>query len=90
MSFLTFPWKHGIKPDFVNEEGFEWWKDDDINRYIRSKELKNHICFLVKKNDKVERVLLNTNQQVVFATTSLEDMGAKVDMLTVAQSFGDL
>lgn len=91
-----FPWENDVKPDFINEEGFEWYQDKETNDYIRKdsswssgpKGLTDVFCFFVKKGDQIERVLVDDKQNILKSHTNWEALCAFVDMLKLSKSFG--
>lgn len=89
--FKFFPWENDKQPDFVNEEGFEWYIDKDMTKYARQTDerngnpgLKNVACFFVKKDEMVTRVLIDDQQRVLHEDTALDGMATKIDILKFA------
>jgi len=67
-----FPWDRNEKPYFINPEGFEWYIDKDIQRWINrdtesAPKLENVYAFLVRKGNEIDRVLINDKQQVIYS-----------------------
>lgn len=87
-----FPWENDVKPYFVNEEGFEWYLDDDTNKWLRKdmvngvKGIKDHACFFVKKGDDITRVLIDSKQNIIKDDKNWEGMLAFIDILKVSKS----
>ena len=86
LSLKLFPWENGIKPYFVNPEGFEWYVDKDIQRWIDREteslpKLNNVYAFLVKRDNDISRVLINNKQQIIYDTKGFEDMCFHIDAL---------
>ena len=78
----------------------EWYKDNTCTNYARKnstlwglgtqKDGLNVACFIVKNKatGEYDRVMLDVEKNgVIFSTKSLEDMGAKIDMLKVLKRF---
>ena len=90
MELKLFPWENDVKPYFVNEEGFEWYLDNETNSWIRRdlangvKGIKNIVCFFVRKGDTLTRILIGENQKVIYEHTNWESMLAYIDILKVA------
>ncbi|GJQ43686.1 MAG: hypothetical protein JETCAE03_31840 [Ignavibacteriaceae bacterium] len=89
--FKFFPWENDKQPDFVNEDGFEWYIDKDMTKYAREKDerngnpgLKNVACFFVKKDEMVTRVLIDHKQRILHEDTALDGMATKIDILKFA------
>jgi len=89
--FSIFPWENNIKPYFVNEEGFEWYIDEEMTEYARKKDprngnegLKGVVCFFVKKGDFITRTLIDEHQHILHDDQSLEGMATKIDLLKFA------
>jgi hypothetical protein len=91
MGLSIFPWQNGEKPDFINEEGFEWYVDKELTKYGREQRDKlkplKAICFYVTKEGKLlSRVLIDENQNVLHDDATLEGMAAKIDFLRLVNS----
>lgn len=88
-----FPWDNGSKPDFINEEGFEWYTDKTLTGWAQRKDELNNtpplkaVCFYVKKDDTLTRILVGANQEVLHEDTSLDGMACKIDILRLANSY---
>lgn len=86
----VFPWDRNEKPYFVNEEGWEWYLEEGMNEWIKSRskhwgiDLKI-VAFFVKKGKVINRILIDTNQQILTANTSMEAMAVYIDMLFAAE-----
>lgn len=80
--FKFFPWDKGEKPHFINEEGYEWYKDLDMTNYARQGKggLKKAMCFFIKKGEFVTRGIIDDGKLVADAQ-GLEDMAVKIDCL---------
>lgn len=88
-----FPWEYDIPPDFVNEEGFEWYLDEITNQWLAKdmrngvKGIKNMRCFFVRKNGIViTRVLIDDKQNIIYEHTNWELMLSHIDILKLAKS----
>ena len=88
-----FPWdEEGAKPYFVNNDGFEWWLDKSMTKYaledstIGNPGLKDVFCFYVKKGDDISRVLINNKHQVLYETSTLDQMAAHIDILKIVRN----
>jgi hypothetical protein len=84
--FYKFPWEKGIKPYFINPEGFEWYIDEELTEYAKKdlhnhKGLKNVVGFYVKKGNDITRVLIDNKQRVLSEDQTLDGMYTKVDIL---------
>jgi hypothetical protein len=87
-----WPWEsEGSKPFHTNEEGFEWWLDDSMQRYIDQDfpkpKLKDTMACLVRKGDDVTRVIINDKQELLYSNKSLEAVACWVDMAKTKQQF---
>lgn len=71
-------------PVFVNDEGFEWYNDELLNNKI-PKSLKMKCFIVVKENQPISRVLVDSNKNIVYETSKLEDMGCKIEWLKLAK-----
>jgi hypothetical protein len=85
MEFKLFPWENGIKPDFINEKGYEWYKHKDLTKWAQDKINSGNplkaVCFIIKKDNFMEYVLVGTNQTILEVDSSLEGMAVKIDVL---------
>ena len=79
--FKTFPWENNIKPVFINEKGYEWYNDDDTNKYL-NKQLPHQILagFFLKKDEYITRVIINNRQEIVFESQQLEAILTHIDI----------
>jgi hypothetical protein len=91
--FNFYPWENGIKPVFVNAEGFEWYLDKDTTDWA-TKDTDNGIkglvgvaCFLVKKGDDINRVMINDKQQMLLDDKNLEQMCVKIDLMKIVKNY---
>jgi hypothetical protein len=86
---IGFPWENGIEPYFVNEEGFEWYESkiiDDccVGIHLKAKSLTGVKGFLVRKEEFAEYVLIDENQNIIYATQKLEQMFCTIDALRLS------
>lgn len=90
-----WPWERGEKPYFTNEEGFEWYIEKDLTKQCQTERLKlpaiNMVVFLVAKNNEpLERVLMDVKtEQIVYSSTSLEEMAVHIDWLKLVKQKND-
>ena len=75
-SVLGFPWENGAKPYFVNDEGFEWYIDKDFTQEARTGKGKrlDLLCNYVKKGKRVDFVLVNDKNEIMYATKDRLEM----------------
>jgi len=82
------------EPDFVNEVGVKWWKDESTTRYaqradIKGTKLENVVCFAIEEaNGHRTRVLVSQEQGVLCEDRSLEGIACKIDVLKVLKRDG--
>ena len=76
------------EPDFINEEGVKWWRDDFITHYaqkpdIHGTKLNNIICWAVEFPDGQRTRLLIDNEKgiPIHESPTLEGMGIEIDLL---------
>ncbi len=81
---------------FFESDTHEWFKDKSSTHYAQSdnglnKDALPHIyCFILrdKTTGRYERVVMDsTSNEVIYASTSLEDIGAFVDKMKIAKRF---
>lgn len=92
MEFKFYPWEKGEIPYFVNEEGYEWYVEKNLTKYAREdhnghKGLKNVVCFLLRKDDYVTRIIIDENQNILGESPSLEEISGKIDTLKMIQHY---
>jgi hypothetical protein len=73
------------EPDFINELGVKWWKDDSTTKYAQSPDTfgtrLEAFCFLVEEaNGYRTRLLVSKDREVLEEDTMLEGMGVKIDL----------
>jgi len=76
----------------------EWFYDKSSTQYAQTNNglnkdaLKNIYCFVLrnKETEEYERVVMDSKKgQIIFATTSLEDLSFFIDKLKVMKRFED-
>lgn len=83
MSFLN---PYDNTPDFVNELGTKWWRDESMTNWAQKKDLHgttlDMVCFFIELTDGTRtRVLVCKNtQEIVEEDASLEGMACKIDV----------
>lgn len=90
--FKIYPWDHGKKPNFVNEEGYEWYFDQSTTNFAKQdgvaiKGLKNVGAFYVKKGDEVGSVLIDDKKNVVAAHDNVIGLHDRIQMLKIWEHF---
>lgn len=85
---MVFDWKTQ-EPDFVNEEGFEWYLDKYLtkwcnNTYRPGKPLNAH-AYLVVKNDKSISYVVIQGKEVIADNKSFEAILSKIDILRLVE-----
>jgi len=75
------------EPDFINDEGFKWWKEDSITDYARREDQFGTVlkatCFVVEEpgTGRKTRLLVSEDQEILADEQGLEAMAIKIDML---------
>ena len=76
------------QPDFVNEEGVKWWKDEDLTDYARRKDvhgtrLEHIVVWQVEFPDGVKTRLLvdNDKGEPLYENQGLEAMAVRIDVM---------
>lgn len=101
MKELSFyPWDHGKKPYYVNEEGFEWYldkfttdhalKDDYLtggHEHNKRRGLRNVAAFFVRRGTEIRSVLINAKQDIVVEAENSIALWNKIDILKISQQF---
>lgn len=85
------PWERGVKPDFVNEEGFEWYRNNSVTDYANAPSGDNPglgaVCFTVVKDGRpLAYMLIHPDDGVLAEENTLEGMGAKIDVLKITRN----
>lgn len=75
------------EPDFINEIGSKWWKDEFTTAYAHRKNLHgislpDITAWIVQDaaGERIERILLRAGKPI-YATPSLEDIAIRIDIL---------
>lgn len=87
-----FPWEKGEKPYFVNPEGFEWYIDKNIQNYITREDrngikIKHLYAFLVKKDNEIDRVILDDKQNIIYSSKGYENVLYYIDTIKLNKHF---
>lgn len=70
------------KPDFVNEQGVQWFLDQSLNNYAKSKQLKV-TCFTVRfPNGRMEYVVVKDGA-VIYGRQQREAIAVFLDVLAL-------
>jgi len=88
-------WKNK-KPYFTNPEGFEWYLDPYHQTFATIDEevhkgLKDVVCFVVKKGNDLNYIMIDKNQNVIcdYKYNNIEGYQAKIKILKVIQSYDE-
>lgn len=79
------------EPDFINDEGVKWWKDEHSTRYATKPDMHetslDMSVWLVENADgKRNRVIVdNQLKTVIHEDSTLEGIGVKIDMLKLIE-----
>jgi hypothetical protein len=73
-------------PEFVNEKGVKWWKDEHTTAYAQK---ENHngkkldaVCWYIEEPcGRRTRVLIGKNGKFLGENQSLEGIGCRIDVL---------
>ena len=86
MSLYTSAYKGDREPDFVNEEGFSWWKQTTHYNAQKCSDLesKKFSWWYVEGPDDTQRHIVLRHQEIVKDTTSLEDVAVFLDCMWIA------
>ena len=90
---LLWPWEREEKPFFVNDEGFEWYIDEDTTGWAHRENggvsLLNIVGFIVRKDgESIDRVLMDKEtNKVIYSNTSLEAIASHIDILKAVKRF---
>ena len=74
------------RPVFINNKGIEWYIDETLtdaaNKENDGLPSLNAKCFiLVKDNNPITRILIDSNQRELCEDSSFESMASKIDWL---------
>ena len=82
------------EPNFVNELGIKWYIDELVTQYCLKENisgvfLDNVLAYVVVLPDgNTDRVLVDANnQEVIYATKNLEEIGVEIDKLKLLKSY---
>lgn len=93
IDFLKFPWQKGDKPIFTNDQGWEWYKDEETTGWAHRGDhneiaLKNIQGVFLKRGEQITRALYDTDlKQLIYDNTSLEAIACHIDMLKLIKHF---
>jgi hypothetical protein len=73
------------EPDFVNELGVKWWKDETLTDYAQREDALgtalNAVCFYIEEPCGTKsRVLVSKGEEIMEVDQSLEGMAIKIDL----------
>ena len=73
------------KPDFVNELGVKWWRDDTTTDYAQRPDAQGTtldvVCFAIEQpNGRRTRVLLSKTGEIIEENQNLEALAIRVDV----------
>ena len=73
-------------PDFVNEKGVKWWREQTLCEYARSKGLKGISVWRVELPDGMRNYVVVDGGQAVKESQRLEDVGVWLDVESILKS----
>lgn len=73
------------KPDFVNELGVKWWRDEDTTRYAQKPNIHgvtlDVVCFFIEEKDGYRtRLLISKAGEIIEQDQTIDGMGTKIDV----------
>ena len=73
------------KPEFVNELGVKWWRDEDMTKYVQKPDVHgtslDMFCFFIEEpNGRRSRVLVSKDAGIVEEDQNLEALAIKIDV----------
>ncbi len=71
-------------PLATNEIGTKFWADLESTKYARSKGLSVQVYYIEAKDGYRARVIV-VNDNMVYSSTSMEAVGAYLDMMALAE-----
>jgi hypothetical protein len=72
------------EPDFVNDEGVQWWREDDLCWYARSRGLTDVSAWIVRNPDGSMARLILDGDRVDYECTSLEAAADHILFMSLA------
>lgn len=83
--FLNWPWENGVEPDFVNEEGFEWYINKGLTKWATAKRDGSTpieaVVFLVAKDNDPKTYAIVMDGKLVYDSMVMENVACHIDML---------
>jgi len=78
-------------PDFVNDEGVKWWRDEQLTSHARGQDqfgiaLDMYVYLVEEKNGILSYVIINKNG-VIYSNQSLEEVAAQIDIIKLRRLF---
>jgi len=73
------------EPDYINEKGVRWWKDDDMTLYAQKPDRfgtsLDAVCFYIEEaNGRRTRGLISRDQEIMEEDQTLDGLGTKIDL----------
>lgn len=73
------------EPDFMNELGVKWWRDDSTTHYAQKPDIHGTtleaVCFYLEEpNGRRTRVLISKAGEIIEEDQSLEALAVKIDI----------
>ncbi len=83
------------EPDHVNELGIKWWLEKNLTAYANNPDrngtcLEKVQCFIVEFPDGRKTRVLVEEGQVLYANSSLEGIGTKIDIMKVTKRYDNV
>ncbi len=76
-----------ILPNHIDEQGNKFYIDKISTDYAKSKRLSDvYGLFIKKPNGYISRCIVDYNE-IVFESTSLEEIGTYIDMIALSKKF---
>ena len=73
------------EPDFINEIGVKWWKDDYITNYAQREDQNgiklNGVGFYIQETSGRKSRVFIMDGKIIAADQTLDGIGCKIDIL---------
>ena len=85
---MRFGFEDKGEPDFVNELGVKWWKQDDLNEYAHERGLPIANWYVETPDDDRSYVMVALdNNDIIHRTQQFEGMCHHIDALFAVECF---
>lgn len=68
-------------PDFVNDKGVKWWREDTITAHAKARGLQGIQAWRIEETSGTQSYVLTEGDEVIYSSQQLDAVGVHLDLL---------